>query len=54
MCLGDQYALTEMHLVLARLAQRLTVQLASGVQIAAQAHVGLRPRHPLRIVARWR
>lgn len=53
MCLGDQYALTEMQLVLARVAQRLTWRLAPGTVIAPHAHVGLRPRHPLRIVARW-
>jgi cytochrome P450 len=53
-CLGDTYALTEMHLILARLAQRLTFTLAGGCRIEAQAHVGLRPRYALRIVARWR
>jgi cytochrome P450 len=53
-CLGDQYALTEMHLVLARLAQRVSWRLAPGVTIAAHAHVGLRPRHPLRIMVKWR
>jgi cytochrome P450 len=53
-CLGDQYALTEMTLVLARLAQRLTFTLAPGCRIEARAHVGLRPRHPLRVVPRPR
>ncbi len=53
-CVGDQYALTEMQLVLARLAQRCTFALAPGVEIAAQAHVGLRPRTPLRLIVRRR
>ncbi len=53
-CLGDQYALTEMTLILARLAQRLTFELAPGCRIEAQAHVGLRPRYPLRVIGRWR
>jgi cytochrome P450 len=53
-CLGDTYALTEMHLILARLAQKLTFEPALGLRIEPQAHVGLRPRHPLRIHARWR
>jgi cytochrome P450 len=53
-CLGDQYALTEMQLVLARLAQRVTLRLAPGTRVEAQAHVGLRPRHPLRLVAEAR
>ncbi len=53
-CLGDQYALTEMQLILARLAQTLTMKLAPGCRIEAQAHVGLRPRHPLQVVASFR
>ncbi len=53
-CLGDQYALTEMQLVIARLAQKLTLKLQPGTRIEAQAHVGLRPRNPLHIVAALR
>ena len=53
-CLGEQYALTEMQLILARLAQRLALELAPGARIAARAHVGLRPLHPLLVVAHWR
>lgn len=53
-CIGEAYAMTEMHLVLARLLQRVDLRLAAGTRIAAEAHVGLRPRWPLRVVARWR
>jgi cytochrome P450 len=54
MCLGDQYALTEMQLVLARLSQQATFTLLPGVKIEAQAHVGLRPRNPLLLAMRRR
>jgi cytochrome P450 len=53
-CLGDVYAMTEMQLILARVAQQLSLRPGAGCQIEAQAHVGLRPRHPLRLVGRWR
>jgi cytochrome P450 len=53
-CLGDVYAMTEMQLVVARIAQRVTLSLAPGTVIAAQAHVGLRPRSPLRLLAKPR
>jgi cytochrome P450 len=53
-CLGDQYAMTEMQLVLIRIAQQTSLKLAHGSTIEAQAHVGLRPRHPLRIIPTWR
>jgi cytochrome P450 len=53
-CLGDQYALTEMQLVLARIVQKRTLALARGTQIAARAQIGLRPRQPLRLVAHRR
>jgi cytochrome P450 len=53
-CLGDQYALTEMHLVLARIAQRFVVALAPGAHIAPRAQMGLRPATPLRLVVRRR
>jgi cytochrome P450 len=47
-CLGDQYALTEIQLIVARLVQNVTFQLTPDTRIEAQAHVGLRPRTPLR------
>jgi cytochrome P450 len=53
-CLGEQYALTEMQLVLARIVQKRTLSLARGTQIAAHAQIGLRPRQPLRLVAQRR
>lgn len=53
-CLGDQYALTEMQLVLARIAQRCTLALAPGTRIAARAQIGLRPRDPLRLIVHRR
>jgi cytochrome P450 len=53
-CLGDQYALTEMHLVLARIAQQFVVALAPHVRIAPRAQMGLRPAEPLRLVVRRR
>lgn len=51
LCVGDQYALTEAQLVLARFGQRLDLRVAAGGEIAAHAGVGLRPLHPLRIHA---
>jgi cytochrome P450 len=51
LCVGDQYALTEAQLVLARFAQTLDLRVAPGCEIAARAGVGLRPLHPLRIHA---
>jgi hypothetical protein len=51
LCIGDQYALTEAQLVLARFAQTLDLRLAAGCEIAAHANVGLRPLHPLRLHA---
>jgi len=53
-CLGDQYALTEMQLVLARIAQRVSIELAPGTTIAARAQIGLRPREPLRLIVQER
>ncbi len=49
-CLGDVYAMTEMQLVIARIAQRTTLALAPGTVVQAKAHVGLRPRTPLRLL----
>jgi cytochrome P450 len=51
LCMGDQYALTEMQLVIAVIAQRLTLRLAPGTTIAPSAHIGLRPASPLRVIA---
>lgn len=48
LCLGDQYALTEMQLVLATVMRRLRVELAAGTIVAPKAALGLRPLHPLR------
>ncbi len=53
-CLGDQYALTEMQLVLVRIVQKRKLSLARGTRIAAHAQIGLRPRQPLRLVAQRR
>jgi cytochrome P450 len=53
-CLGDQYALTEMQLVLARITQKLALSLAPSTRIEAHAQIGLRPRRPLLLVARRR
>jgi cytochrome P450 len=51
LCVGDQYALTEAQLIVARFAQMLDLRVVPGSEIAAQAGVGLRPLHPLRIKA---
>ncbi len=53
-CLGEQYALLEMACVLTRIAQKVTLQLAKGTRIEAQAHIGLRPRRAFWIVPMWR
>jgi cytochrome P450 len=53
-CLGEQYAMTEMQLALARLAQRVTLRPAGSGRIEAEAHIGLRPRNPLRVIPEWR
>jgi cytochrome P450 len=51
LCMGDQYALTEMQLVIAILMQRLTLRLAPGTSIGVRADIGLRPASPLRVLA---
>lgn len=53
-CLGEQYAMTELQVVLARVVQRVSLTLAENCRIAARAHVGLRPAEPLRIIAQPR
>lgn len=53
-CLGEQYALVEMMCVLTRIVQKATLRPVAGTRIEAQANVGLRPRHPLRLMPTWR
>ncbi|MBL9039581.1 MAG: cytochrome P450 [Archangium sp.] len=51
LCLGDQYALMEMQLVLATVLQRVRLDLLPGTVIAPRAMLGLRPRFPLMMTA---
>jgi cytochrome P450 len=53
-CLGEQYAMVEMQLALARIVQRVELRLERSGQIEAEAHIGLRPRNPLRVIPEWR
>lgn len=51
LCIGDMYALTEISLILALVAQRLRFHHAPGSWLEAQAHLGLRPKVPIRLFA---
>ncbi len=53
-CLGEQYAMVEIQLALARLVQRVELRPERTGQIEAEAHIGLRPRNPLRVIPEWR
>ncbi|HEY1812429.1 MAG TPA: cytochrome P450 [Kofleriaceae bacterium] len=53
-CLGEQYAMTEMQLALARIVQSVELRPVGSGRVEAEAHIGLRPRTPLRVVPTWR
>src|SRR5262249_37943486 len=50
LCPGEQYALTEIQLILATIQQILALELCPGHPVAARAMLGIRPVHPLRMV----
>jgi cytochrome P450 len=54
MCLGDQYAMIEMQLVLAVICNALELTLRPGCEIGAVAQLGLRPAQKLELIARTR
>lgn len=54
LCIGDQYALTEISLILAQVAQHLDFRHAPGSWLEAQAHLGLRPKVPIRLLVEQR
>src|SRR6266545_267858 len=50
LCLGEQYAMTEMQLVLATITQTVRLDLVPGYPVVPRAMVGIRPLHPLRMM----
>jgi len=50
-CIGNAFALTELHLVLATVARRYRLRLAPGQRVEPEALVTLRPRDGLRMLA---
>ncbi|MBI1923496.1 cytochrome P450 [Candidatus Poribacteria bacterium] len=53
-CIGKNFALMEMHLILATLAQRYRLSLVSGHPVEIQPLVSLRPRHGMRMTVHER
>ena len=47
MCIGNNFALMEMQLILATIAQRYTLRLVSGHPVEPEAFLSLRPRYNL-------
>ena len=47
MCIGQSFALMEMHLVLATMAQAYTLQMVPEHQVVSEVAVTLRPRDGL-------
>lgn len=54
LCLGDQYALIEISLIIAVISQHLELRHAAASYLEPQAHLGLRPRVPIRLFAEER
>jgi cytochrome P450 len=53
-CIGDQFAWTELSLVLATIAQRWKLRLVPGHPVAPQAVVTLRLKHGLKMTVHKR
>jgi cytochrome P450 len=51
-CVGDSFAMMELQLVVAMVAQRFTLDLVPGQLVFPQPTISLRPRDPLLMVAR--
>jgi cytochrome P450 len=54
MCLGDQYAMVEMQLVLAVIGSSVELGLRPGSEIAAVARLGLLPAKKIELIVRPR
>jgi cytochrome P450 len=53
-CIGNQFALMEMQLILATLAQRYQLSLVPGHRVEVQPLITLRPRYGIRMMLRER
>src|SRR5262249_12012214 len=50
LCLGEQYAMTELQLIVATIQQRFALEVCPGRPVAPRAMLGIRPLHPLRMI----
>lgn len=53
-CIGNQFALMEGHLILARLAQLVTFELVSGQHIEPEPLITLRPKNEIKMIVKRR
>ena len=53
-CLGERFAWMEVVLVIATLAPRWRLRMASGQRVETKARVPLRPKYPMRMVVERR
>jgi len=53
-CIGNQFAMMEGHLLLAALAQRVTFELAPGQRIVPQPMITLRPKDGIKMIVHCR
>ncbi len=53
-CIGNSFALTEAHLILATVAQRFRLRIAPGFAPMPEALITLRPKHGMRMVVEHR
>jgi cytochrome P450 len=53
-CIGNQFALMEMQLILATLVQRYQLSLVPGHRVEVQPLITLRPRYGMRMMLRER
>jgi cytochrome P450 len=51
-CVGESFAMMEMQLVVAMIAQRFRLELVPGQRVFPQPTISLRPRDPVLMVAR--
>lgn len=52
-CIGNQFAMTEMLVVLATVAQRCRLELTPGFTLALEPSITMRPAHGIPVRARW-
>ena len=53
-CLGERFAWMEVILVIATLAPRWRLRMASGQRVETKARITLRPKHPIRMIVERR